>query len=207
MRTLHQQIVHDRKNGMTEAQIAEKHNLTTNQVRTVLTQAKKTMYRHAVPVTPESLDLIATNNNGIKPEIEGEETFFLLPEDPNEHAAIIGKNEFYDNYTFVEGGRPNEFRRIKHVDLAKRDLLVKCLYLIRHEQGLVSQDEAWGYWKDLSEEAKAELTRRAAESDFYKVKLTQLDTDNTTMVMVAAPLGTDYKDVVQQVREGKLKPF
>jgi uncharacterized protein (DUF433 family) len=40
MRTLSQQLLHDRNSGLSEAQIAEKHNLTTVEVRTLLVTAR-----------------------------------------------------------------------------------------------------------------------------------------------------------------------
>lgn len=108
MRTLHQQILHDRKNGMTQAQIAEKHNLDTTEVRAVLDRAKDTVYGYAVAITEESLDLIATNNGGLKPLIDkspypngSPAHYFLLPENPNDHATILTADEFVDSYEFV----------------------------------------------------------------------------------------------------------
>lgn len=95
----------------------------------------------------------------------------------------------------------------KESGLSPDEVHAKCQFLIRHEQGLDSKPERARYWNGLSYADKLELFRRAVSSDFYKVKVTQIGTDRSTMVTVAAPLGTSYKDVVQQVRDGKLKWF
>lgn len=76
--------------------------------------------RYAVPITEQSLDLIATNNGGLQPEVvrtpEGDEgSFFLLPENPNESADILTRDQFFDNYMFIGGGRPNEFRPVSYI--------------------------------------------------------------------------------------------
>lgn len=74
---------------------------------------------HAVSVNEKSLDLIATNNGGLKPEIEESPysngtagSYFLLPDDPNAHAEILGVDAFFDTYEFIGPEHPAEFRPI-----------------------------------------------------------------------------------------------
>jgi hypothetical protein len=95
----------------------------------------------------------------------------------------------------------------KESGLTPDQVHAKCQFLIRHEQGLETKPERARYWNSLSYADKLELVRRAISSDFYRVKVEQLGTDNTTMITVSAPLGTAYEDVVQMVRDGKLKGF
>jgi hypothetical protein len=73
---------------------------------------------HAVSVNPHSLDLIATNNGGLQPEIEEGPrghpgSYFVLPDDPNGHAEILSINEFFEKYEFTEPEALNEFRPIE----------------------------------------------------------------------------------------------
>lgn len=95
----------------------------------------------------------------------------------------------------------------KESGFAPDEVHARCQYLIKHEKGMEAKSDRAMYWNGLSYADKLELVRRAVSSDFYKVKVQQLGTDNTTMITVAAPLGTAYKDVVQMVRDGKLKGF
>jgi len=67
---------------------------------------------HAVRINEQSLDLIATNNGGLKPQIEDEITYFLLPDDPNHHAQILGADEFAQFYTFTTPEALDEFRPV-----------------------------------------------------------------------------------------------
>jgi hypothetical protein len=76
---------------------------------------------HAVSINTKSLDLIATNNGGLKPEIEPSPypncaaTYFILPTNPNEHARIVSVDEFFDNYEFVGPEADDEFRPIREM--------------------------------------------------------------------------------------------
>jgi hypothetical protein len=75
------------------------------------------MFKYAVSVNENSLDLIATNNGGLKPEIEKGPhghpgSYFLLPADPNEHATILSIEDFFETYDFVGPESLDEFRPI-----------------------------------------------------------------------------------------------
>jgi hypothetical protein len=89
--------------------------------------------------------------------------------------------------------------------LSPDEIHAKCQFLIRHEQGLETKPERARYWNGLSYTEKLDLIRRVVSSDFYRVQVEQLGSGHKTMITVAAPLGTSYEDVVQQVRDGKLK--
>lgn len=74
---------------------------------------------HAVSINEKSLDLIATNNGGLKPEIEPSPyengcpaAYFVLPTDPNDHAEIVSTDKFFNNYEFVGPEAPDAFRPI-----------------------------------------------------------------------------------------------
>ena len=72
----------------------------------------------AVSVNPHSLDLIATNNGGVQPEIEEGPrghpgSYFVLPDDPNDHAEILGIDEFLEKYEFLEPETLNAFRPVQ----------------------------------------------------------------------------------------------
>lgn len=67
---------------------------------------------YAVSINEQSLDLIATNNGGLKPEIEQGRTYFVLPENPNGHAEILSVEDFFKKYDFVGPESDNEFRPI-----------------------------------------------------------------------------------------------
>jgi len=67
---------------------------------------------HAVRINEKSLDLIATNNGGLQPQIEDEATYFLLPDNPNHHAQILGIGEFNQYYTFLGPESLEEFRPV-----------------------------------------------------------------------------------------------
>lgn len=73
--------------------------------------------QYAVSINEKSLDLIATNNGGLKPEIEPGPyghpgTYFLLPENPNDHAEILSIEDFFETYGFVGPESLTEFRPI-----------------------------------------------------------------------------------------------
>lgn len=77
---------------------------------------------HAVSINEKSLDLIATNNGGIKPEIKPSPylndtvgTYFILPTNPNNPAEIVSIDQFFDNYEFVGPEALDEFRPIKPI--------------------------------------------------------------------------------------------
>jgi hypothetical protein len=72
---------------------------------------------HAVSINEKSLDLIATNNGGLRPEIEAGPhghpgTYFILPDDPNHHAVIVSIEDFFENYEFVGPESLDEFRPV-----------------------------------------------------------------------------------------------
>lgn len=72
---------------------------------------------HAVSINEKSLDLIATNNGGLKPEIERGHhghpaTYFILPTDPNDHAEILTIESFFEKYEFVGPESSSEFRPV-----------------------------------------------------------------------------------------------
>lgn len=72
---------------------------------------------YAVPINRQSLDLIATNNGGLQPKIEmGPKghpgTYFVLPDNPNEHAEIVPIEDFFNKYDFLEPESLSEFRRV-----------------------------------------------------------------------------------------------
>jgi hypothetical protein len=76
-----------------------------------------TIMSHAVSINEKTLDLIATNNGGLKPEIEPGPnghpgTYFLLPSDPNAHAKILSIDDFFETYEFVGPESLDEFRPI-----------------------------------------------------------------------------------------------
>lgn len=83
---------------------------------------------HAVNINEKSLDLIATNNGGLKPKIEPSPygnitagTYFILPTDPNDHAKIVSIDEFFDNYEFVGPEALDEFRPIRELTQAEKE--------------------------------------------------------------------------------------
>lgn len=72
---------------------------------------------HAVSINEKSLDLIATNNGGLKPVIEPGPngrpgTYFILPTNPNHPAEIVSVEDFFENYEFVGPESLEEFRPI-----------------------------------------------------------------------------------------------
>lgn len=67
---------------------------------------------HAVLINHQSLDLIATNNGGIRPDVEAWGSYFILPTDPNDHAEIVSADDFDKNYTLIEGMADDRFVRI-----------------------------------------------------------------------------------------------
>jgi hypothetical protein len=72
---------------------------------------------YAVCINEKALDLIATNNGGLKPEIEPlpnghAGTYFILPDDPNDHAQILDISEFFEKYQFLGPESDTEFRKI-----------------------------------------------------------------------------------------------
>lgn len=75
---------------------------------------------YAVPINLKSLDLIATNNGGLKPQIELTDkghpgTYFVLPNDPNDHAEIVDIDQFFNNYEFIGPEALDAFRPIKPI--------------------------------------------------------------------------------------------
>ena len=69
---------------------------------------------YAVSINEKSLDLIASSNGGLKPEIEEGPhghpgTYFLLPSNPNHHAEILSIEDFFENYEFVGPESLTEF--------------------------------------------------------------------------------------------------
>lgn len=75
---------------------------------------------YAVPINRQSLDLIATNNGGLQPAIEmGPKghpgTYFVLPDDPNEHAEIVPIEDFFSTYEFLEPEALDAFRKIARI--------------------------------------------------------------------------------------------
>jgi len=68
--------------------------------------------QYAVSVNEKSLDLIATNNGGLKPEIEEGGTYFILPDNPNDHAQLVSTEEFSETFSFVEAESVDEFRPV-----------------------------------------------------------------------------------------------
>lgn len=84
---------------------------------------------HAVSINEKSLDLIATNNGGIRPEIEPSPyangcsaNYFILPDDPNDHADIVSADHLFDNFEFVGPESDSEFRPIKPIlEFVKRE--------------------------------------------------------------------------------------
>jgi hypothetical protein len=48
---------------------------------------------YAIPIQPETLDLIAALNGGLAPQIEEFPTLYLF-EGPEEEAAIVGRDQF-----------------------------------------------------------------------------------------------------------------
>ena len=69
----------------------------------------------AVGINKKSLDLIATNNGGLQPKIEESPyphcagTYFVLPDNPNNHAEILSVDDFFDKYQFVGLESDDEF--------------------------------------------------------------------------------------------------
>lgn len=75
---------------------------------------------YAVPINRQSLDLIATNNGGLQPKIEmGPKghpgTYFVLPDDPNDHATIVSIEDFFDTYEFLEPEALDAFRKVARI--------------------------------------------------------------------------------------------
>jgi hypothetical protein len=73
---------------------------------------------YAVPINRQSLDLIATNNGGLQPKIEmGPKghpgTYFVLQDDPNQHAEIVPIEDFFETYEFLEPESLTEFRKVE----------------------------------------------------------------------------------------------
>lgn len=73
--------------------------------------------QYAVSVNEKSLDLIATNNGGVRPEIEPGPhghpgTYFILPENPNDHAEILSIEDFFEQYEFIGPESLDKFRPI-----------------------------------------------------------------------------------------------
>lgn len=75
---------------------------------------------HAVAITEKSLDLIATNNGGVRPQVRPSPypngcaaDYFLLPTNPNDHAQIINTDVFFETYEFVGPESLFEFRPIQ----------------------------------------------------------------------------------------------
>lgn len=73
--------------------------------------------QYAVAINEKSLDLIATNNGGLQPKIEAGPhghpgTYFVLPENPNQHAEILSIEDFFETYAFVGPEALHEFRPI-----------------------------------------------------------------------------------------------
>jgi hypothetical protein len=67
---------------------------------------------YAVSVNEKSLDLIATNNGGLKPEIEVGGTYFLLQDNPNQPATILSTEDFFETHEFIGPESPEEFRPV-----------------------------------------------------------------------------------------------
>lgn len=83
---------------------------------------------HAVSINEKSLDLIASNNGGVEPEIEPSPygngtagTYFILPTDPNDHAEIVSIDEFFDNYQFYGPEAEDAFRPIRKLSQEEKD--------------------------------------------------------------------------------------
>jgi hypothetical protein len=98
---------------------------------------------YAVPINRKSLDLIATNNGGLKPQIEmGPKgfpgTYFVLEDDPNLPAKIISIEDFFETYEFLEPESLTDFRPIAQIQKEaysiSRDLLARMV--AAHTSGL-----------------------------------------------------------------------
>jgi hypothetical protein len=75
---------------------------------------------YAVSINEKSLDLIATNNGGVRPIVEPGPnghpgTYFILPTDPNDHAEIVGIDKFFTLYEFIGPEADDAFRPIKTI--------------------------------------------------------------------------------------------
>jgi hypothetical protein len=75
---------------------------------------------YAVPINRQSLDLIATNNGGLQPKIEmGPKghpgTYFVLQDDPNQHAEIVPIEDFFETYEFLEPEALDAFRKVARI--------------------------------------------------------------------------------------------
>ena len=70
---------------------------------------------HAVMITSHTLDLIATNNGGLKPDVEAWGGYFILPTDPNDPAEIVPIDVFFRNYVFIGTEATDRFRPIKAI--------------------------------------------------------------------------------------------
>lgn len=75
---------------------------------------------HAIAITDPALDLIATNNGGMRPRVRTSPyangcaaDYFILPTNPNDHAQIINTDVFFEMYEFVGPESPTEFRPIR----------------------------------------------------------------------------------------------
>lgn len=73
---------------------------------------------YAVSINEDSLELIATNNGGLAPQIEKGPnghpgTYFIIPDNPNDHAEIVPIEQFFEKYEFIGPEALDEFRPIR----------------------------------------------------------------------------------------------
>lgn len=93
---------------------------------------------YAVAINEAALDLIATNNGGLAPAIEpGPKghpgTYFLLPDNPNDHAEILDIDKFFETYEFIGPEALDEFRPIRHIRKDANGLKVLKEYSISRD--------------------------------------------------------------------------